>query len=827
MNNSNEYDFLSQVSKVILLFFIINLQQMNKQSMFARLLGMVFLLLGITLSMSAQQKGVIISGRVLTSEGTPIPNVSVVVEDIHKGGMSNRQGFYKVSGIPAGNYTISYSSIGMQSVKMQVDIENDKNLQLQDVVLTENVESLNEVEVMGNKRNPFASKISESVAKLSLSDIENPQVYNTITKAVLKEQVVTNLNTALKNATGITRLWESTGRQSDGGEYYTMRGFSLQPTIINGVANITNGALDPANVDNIEVIKGPSGTLYGGNLIYYGGLINVTTKKPYDTFGGEIGYITGSYGLNRVTADVNSPLSDKASVRVNAAYHYEKTFQDAGFSKSFFIAPSFKFKASDRLTFYINTEYKSAERSNAPMIFLYRSAPVTFSNTDLFKRNYKKSYTSDELTINNPTFGLQAQALYRIDEHWNSQTIVSSSNTKSDGYYQYLWDNVNGSDFTRNISKINSSTDAIDIQQNFTGDHKFGKMRNRVVIGIDYMQKKYLDNGNPWVSDGVVSLSKQTDTGTLTAAGVDALLAAGGKGDNSKSTIKIWSGYVSDVINLTPKLSVLAGLRFDNYSAQSSWNEKEVKNQVTFSQKLGLVYQPLLDRLSFFANYLNGFKNLDPVKQYDKDGKSTIKVLDPERANQWEVGVKSNLLDDRISLTASYYNIRVSNKTMTDPTNALNVVQGGKVKSSGVEVSLVANPFTGLNMIAGYSHNHNKITKDAADGDNIGLRSEDSGPANLFNTWISYHLADGTLKGFAIGVGANSASSYKTLNRHSTGSFTLPGYTLFNALISYSGNSYTISLKGDNLGNKKYFGGWSTVTPQNLRTIALALNYKF
>ncbi len=92
---------------------------------------------------------------------------------------------------------------------------------------------------------------------------------------------------------------------------------------------------------------------------------------------------------------------------------------------------------------------------------------------------------------------------------------------------------------------------------------------------------------------------------------------------------------------------------------------------------------------------------------------------------------------------------------------------------------------------------------------------------------MRYSFNTEALKGWAVGAGANYASDYKTLNRHSTGSFTLPSYTIFNALISYTGDSYTVSLKGDNLGNKKYFGGWSTVTPQKLRTVSLALSYKF
>lgn len=140
-------------------------------------------------------------------------------------------------------------------------------------VKTDSVKAIEEVKINANLQK-YKREKSVAVSKMPLKDIENPQVYNTVTSELLKEQVVTNFNDALKNATGITRLWESTGRGGDGAEYYSMRGFSVQPTMINGLPGINNGSIDPINVDNIEVIKGPSGTLFGSSLISYGGLIN-------------------------------------------------------------------------------------------------------------------------------------------------------------------------------------------------------------------------------------------------------------------------------------------------------------------------------------------------------------------------------------------------------------------------------------------------------------------------------------------------------------------------------------------------------------------------
>ena len=117
----------------------------------------------------------------------------------------------------------------------------------------DSINTLKEVEINTNKYK-YKREKSTTVSKMPLNNIENPQVYNTVTSELLKEQVVTNFNDALKNATGVSRLWESTGRGGDGAEFYIVRGFATQPTMINGFAGINNGTIDPINIDNIEVI---------------------------------------------------------------------------------------------------------------------------------------------------------------------------------------------------------------------------------------------------------------------------------------------------------------------------------------------------------------------------------------------------------------------------------------------------------------------------------------------------------------------------------------------------------------------------------------------
>ncbi len=689
------------------------------------------------------------------------------------------------------------------------------------------IKSLNEVTVTSNYK--YAREKSTTVSKMPLKNIENPQVYNVVTNELLKEQVVTNLNDGLKNATGITRLWESTGRNGDGAEFYSMRGFSVQPSMVNGLPALTNGNVDPINIDNIEVIKGPSGTLFGSSVISYGGLINLVTKKPNKKFGGEISYNSGTYGMDRITADINIPVKENLAVRINSAYQNTESFQDAGYSNSFFIAPSIRYEINDKLTFLINTEIYNTTSAKPAMLFLSRYSPLSFTGMELFDRNYKKSFTSNDLTIDNQSFNMQAQALYKLSNNWTSQTVLSRSTTKTNGYYQYLWDMADGDNFVRYIAFANGTNYTTDLQQNFIGDFKIGSLRNRLVVGLDYYNTDIKNGGSGWVTNGMVSLVNDTDTGDLTQAGTDALLVGTYTG-NTKATQKIFSVYFSDVLNITDRLSVMASLRFDNFGEKTSNNnDDEAKDQTAFSPKFGAVYQIIENKVSVFGNYMNGFKNITPQSIYDTGGNLVeIKQFDPEHANQYEFGIKTNLYKDIISATISYYNINVKDKVTSNPNNINDVIQGGEVESKGIEVSFTATPTKGLSIIAGFSNNKSEVTKDYfPDNGYLGLRPEEAGPETLINFWANYKISNGSLKGFGIGFGGNYASEYKTLNRSNIGTFELPSYTILNSALSYDANDFNITLKLNNALNEKYYSGWSTVTPQQLRSVIAGLTYKF
>jgi iron complex outermembrane receptor protein len=378
----------------------------------------------------------------------------------------------------------------------------------------------------------------------------------------------------------------------------------------------------------------------------------------------------------------------------------------------------------------------------------------------------------------------------------------------------------------RYISELDSKTSVVNIQHNLTGQFKVGVFDNKFVWGIDYLSKKLNNVDTEYTEHGIVSLANQTDSGILTKAAVHEALLDSEKEHRIAKTETL-STYLSNVTNFLPNLSLMMSIRIDHLKGETSSFINEKTRETSFSPKFGLVYQPIQDKLALYANYLNGFVFLDPAVVAAPDGKNiTIQPFEPEQANQFEIGTKANLLNGQLTASLSYYHINVHNKLMTDMENMHGFKQGGKVRSQGIEMSVTGTPIKGWNIITGFSQNNNKVTKSQEVDGNLGYRPEEAGPANTFNLWTNYQIQSGLLKDLSLGFGLNTVSSNKVINRSTIGVFILPSYTVMNASVSHTWRQITASLKIDNLANKKYFTGWSTVNPQGYRTVSLSINYK-
>jgi iron complex outermembrane receptor protein len=787
-----------------------------------------------TISIFAQQN-YSVHGRVLSADGKPVEGISVSLGNKRQTTATDYKGHYRFVNVKQGDYTLKATGVGLQTRQQQITL-GSADLSVPDIYIAENFAALNEVVIKSYKTNKFAQKSTAYVSKMPLKNLENPQVYTSITKDLIAEQVAFSIEDALRNAPGVQKMRQGSGRGDDGGTYYNLRGFQSQSKLRNGIAGNVISGIDVANLERVEIIKGPSATLFGNSLTSFGGLINRVTKKPYESFGGEINYATGSYGFNRISADVNTPLDSAKTtlVRINTALSSEDSFQDQGFMKSFVFAPSLTYKANDRLTFNFDAEMASGSNTCPQYFFVDR--PVSELAGDNIKDlniDYKRYFAIDDIFVKQRTGNFFGEMVYNISKEWTSQTNVSITTGYSDGPLSAFWIRPNNTlDRFAQVTRSTSSQ-AKELQQTFNGDFKIGKLRNRVVIGLDVFNRyskssiflANLDNvqsyGNIPTYAGFNRAKLDVEIQKLTAAGTPTTVV--------KSNT--YSAFVSDVINLTDNFMALAAVRLDRFVNDGTYNlaSGETKggyNQTALSPKFGLVFQPLKDRISLFANYQNSFNNQGEYGAYDGGPTPVTTSAKPSFANQLEGGVKFDLFNGRLTSTLTYYDIKVTNILRGDSRLAGTSIQDGTQLSKGVEAEVMANPVDGLNIVAGFSYNESKLSNAVADVN--GRRPNGASSPIAANFWASYRIPQGKLSGLGLGFGGNYIGDNKIVNSVSQGIFTLPAFTILNASVFYDYKKFRIAGKIDNLTDQKsWIALGNSFGPQKLRNFGGSLTYKF
>lgn len=803
---------------------------------------------------NAQQIRGTIKGKVLTSDNKPADNVIVSLKGTKYGTITNENGDYTFRAA-TGVYTLVVSSVGVQAVETTVTVTANQTVTVETLSINTSMSQLAEVNVTGNKGR-FTRKSSNDAAKIPLTALENSQAYSTVTSELLKEQQIFTVDDALRNAPGIQKLWDATGRGGDGGSYFTLRGFVVQSSLRNGVAGLVTSTVDGVNTEKIEVIKGPSGTLYGSALPSFGGLVNRVTKKPYADFGAEATHSVGSYDLSRTSLDFNTPLDKNKNVlfRLNSAYQYRHSFQNYGRARSVALAPSLSVKASEKLSFLFEAEMFFGRASSMRPFFFFYNTPkqMGVSKVSDLNINYNQAYVNDDITQRSRSLNYFAQANYKISDKFTSQTVFSSSNSFSNGAGPYFYlatdetavllsggtlPNPPGNNNYIGVydqSTANSKNGVIEVQENINGDFKIGNLRNRLVIGLDWQHvnsnQTYVSNtygvapiNDPNFNYGMFNILLRNRVNPTNLSNANTFVY--------KYKRNTYSAYVSDVLNITDELLASAGIRVDHFRYGQGYNydgtakaSDPAFNQTALSPKFGLVYQALKEQLSFFANYQNGFVN----PGYYLTAAGTTQRADVQNANQYEGGVKASLFNGKLSGTLSYYNIKLTNvlRGATSAGAAPNSsVQDGTQVSRGFEAEVVANPLTGLNVIAGFAYNNSKFTQ--ADADVVGLRPNTAGSPYNANFYVSYRLPQNAINGLGFGFGGNYASENKVINSVSSGTFSLPSYTVLNANVFYDLTKYRFGLTANNVGNKKYYTGYTTINPQDLRQFILSASYKF
>lgn len=745
----------------------------------------------LTVFVAKAQTGTI-KGTVSTSDGKPAELVNVILEKSSKAITVNRTGAFVFNNIPAGSYTLTASYTGLLQQKKEVTVIAGQTVVV-DFILAENSTQLKEVEVMSST-NRIADKTSESVARMPLKNLENPQVYSVVGKELMKEQMIIDIKEPFLNSPGVVPSQYVTGMFN-----VLFRGFTTWDYARNGLAtSVERTGTETVNLERIEMIKGPSGTLFGGSVSSFGGVMNLVTKRPYSHFGGQVDYSIGSFDLSRATVDINSPLNESKSLllRLNAVQHRQNSSNEFGKTKRLAVAPSLSYQVNDQLSLLFDFEYYKSNSTQLPYSLLFADKTPFNSFKDI-PLDFKKSFFLNDLLSKTEAFKYFLHARYQLSKNWTSTTDYSNVNEYvSSSYQPYItwFDKETAVPYVQLFGPRERT--AGNIQQNFNGSFSTGSIHHNLLLGVsyEYISESYTLRRTA----NLDTISVKESFERVGKVIVDQALihpSFASSGAYSSNTVAV---YASDVINWTDRFSTMLSLRLNRYEDKSG---DAGYKQTSLSPKLGVVYQVVKDKVSLFANYMNGFQNQGPVTQPD----ASIFSPKPVFANQWEGGIKAELPGNKLSATLSYYYIGIDNAIRTD--NNSFTIQDGKQVSKGMEVELIVNPLSGLNIITGYAFNENKIVRaDAYEGNLV-----PGAPQHVINYWISYRLPLKNIKGIGIGFGGNYVGdSYF----NSSNTLILPANHVINATAFYEKDKWRIGFKINNITDVQYWDptGFAQIT---------------
>lgn len=759
-----------------------------------------------------------ISGKVLTSDGQPAASVTVILKGTGRGTITGEDGRFTLRNLNEGSYEVEVTLTTYDPVVKTVVVEKGKTANVE-IQLTVSTKQLEEV-VVTYGRNKFAKKETDYVARMPLSNLENPQVYSVVSSELLKEQVITDARDAVKNVTGA-----ALSNYPAGGFGITSRGFSTGINARNGMETVASRAsIDLANVERIEVLKGPSGTLFGSSVSSFGGVVNLVTKKPTENFKGEITYTSGSYGLNRLAADINAPLNQYKTVllRVNTAVNRQNSFLEYGHNNSFIIAPSLLYKATNKLSILFDAELLSIDQTR--IAYTRTNAPTGFNSPADIPLPYNKSLYMDDANARTVSGRFYVEAKYQIAPNWVSSTVYSNVNERAIQSYQYYPTWISPTAVARNIliyGPINN--EYVNFQENVNGEFRTGPLSHKLLAGVNY---RYYNGSfvyySPTGTKVVDTIDVTKSYVALSKEKLDAFMNTYGSAvPFATSPQKTLSAYATDVVNITDRLSAMLSLRVDKYDYKGTTPTNGYK-QTSLAPKLGLIYQVVKDQVSVFGNYMSGFQNQGPITQpisaeYPTGG---VFVPDPVYANQTEGGIKAEAFNKKLSATVSYYYIEIANAIRTT-TSGVSVQDGNQV-SKGLEFEVIANPIKGLNIFAGYAYNDNRLVKTSEASAALEGNKMQGAPESVGNLWMSYTFQKTALKGLVFGFGGNYVGKayFATTN-----TYYFPEYTVINASLGYDTPKWNFGVKVNNITSKKY---WDLGTaPQMLRNVAGSVAFKF
>ncbi|HEY2344492.1 MAG TPA: TonB-dependent siderophore receptor [Xanthomonadaceae bacterium] len=668
-------------------------------------------------------------------------------------------------------------------------------------------------------RDDYKTDTSTVGAKTPTAVRDIPQSVTVIDKSMLAAQGASSFADALRNVPGIT-IGGAEGGQI--GNNINLRGFTARTDIyFDGFRDRGQYYRDVFDLDEIEVLKGPSSMLFGRGST--GGVINQVSKQAVLSPLTDVTSTVGTDDRYRTTVDFDRPLSDDAALRVNAFAQDLHSTRDVMSNKDAGLAPTLRFGIGTPTVITLSALIQ--DNHDMPD---YGLPPVNGHPAKVDPDNFY-GLTDDHTDQDVRMFGA------RVEHHF-SDDLVLKNQLQYDWYTTDARETAPNNLITTGGVPIDRTTGnytnapldqilvqlashdrdirdtSLDDQADLVAKFNTGAWAHTLIAGLElghdtYANQAYTRSGLPLVSlvdpvylpmgPGVISIP----------------------GNHAAGSADTFAAYANDTIRFGDHWQFVGGLRRDRYAATLDNTVSlpaHAEQTVYFtSKRAGVIWQPTEEQ-SYYVSYGTSFNpSLETLTVTNN-----TQALPPESNRSCEIGAKWDLLSDKLSLDAALFDVDKTNaRTQISPTE---YELDGNVRVRGGEIGLTGHVTDAWQVFTGYTRLNGRIVK-ASDGTQGNTPANT--PKNSAVLWNSYRFSPQ----WEIGGGATYLSQRYAANNNFV---SVGGYTRWDAMVAWHQPKYDLRLNLLNLTDKAYFdalipsdGGRSI--PGIGRTALATIDYRF
>ncbi|MXX71300.1 MAG: TonB-dependent receptor [Gemmatimonadetes bacterium] len=746
----------------------------------------------VAITEGASQQDGTVSGTVRAADsGAPILLASVRIEPTNQGASTDADGRFTIYGVPEGAGTLVVSAVGYDSSRMPLTIGTD-------VV---EIEIQLEVDPLGVDGLTVSAARSRVATKAETELLATPQAISLVPGAVIEQQAAVTLDDVIKNVSGLIQA------SSINGEYATFaaRGFYSNSNgnfRRNGVQVSKFGELLDANTDRVEVLKGPATVLYG--QLDPGGVINLRTKQPLGATGTEVRVAGGSFGRVDGRIDATGRLFGPLLYRVNAQIENRDSYRDEVFWRTRFISPVITWHAGPATTLTVETEFKREEGLLDEGLFA--PAPTLAS---LDEQPVNRFLGEPDVPADRARSAVLARLEQGIGGSWSTRIATSwSKNERNANRVDLRSLGGDGRTLGRRTDFRQQELETLFWDAGLIGALQLGPTSHRVAVGLDGYSTTRLEERFRGPVDPIdIFLPRYTGAVAPSPFAVE---------DQSVDMLGL---YAQDQIALGDAFVLQLGLRyttFDQLTVDRDDGTEEDFSDQELTTSAGVVHRVTPD-VSIYGSMSEAFA---PTLSVDRNGDA----FDPNFGRQFELGLKADLLDRRLSTTIALYHLRRTGMIsfVYPPEGGFYRVQSGVQRSRGFEVDLLGRLTGSVSAIASYGFTDGAVLEDDVYETGHGLGGA---PRHHGSLWLRGGLGNG----FYAGAGVFFQSEWKAFTSYPDDRM-LRGYHRFEAMAGYSlANGVRLQLNGRNLANKRYYlsggEGRAVGLPASPRSFELSVSW--